>query len=132
MSINMERWMLWVLIVTVSLLLSVGNIFWKVASNRIGKVSWSALLDIRWDLQTIFTPLVLVALFIMFLGRFTSIVPAGYMNITQLITAMTILSLVFTAILDAVFLDARYPWNVWIGIILGLVAIYLIGLNVEA
>lgn len=84
-----------------------------------------------WDLQTFFTPLVLVALFIMFLGRFTSIIPASYMSITQLITAMIILSLVFTAILDTIFLNARYPWNVWIGIIIGLIAIYMIGASVE-
>jgi drug/metabolite transporter (DMT)-like permease len=127
----MEEWTLWILIIAVSLLLSIGNILWKVASDRIGKVSWSALFNIQWDLQTFFTPLVLVALFIMFVGRFTSIVPAGYMNITQLITAMTILSLVFTAILDTIFLNARYPWNVWIGIIIGFIAIYLIGANVE-
>lgn len=124
--------MLWALITVVSLLLAVGNILWKVASARIGKVSWSALLNVRWDVQTLFTPLVLVALFIMFLGRFTSIVPASYMNITQLITAMTILSIVFTAILDTILFNARYPWNVWVGIVLGLTAIYLIGLSVEA
>jgi hypothetical protein len=82
----MEKWMLWVLIVAVSLLLSIGNILWKVACDHIGKVSWGALVDIRWDLWTFFTPLVLVTLFIMFLGRFTSIVPASYMSITQLIT----------------------------------------------
>lgn len=73
----------------------------------------------------------LIALFIMFLGRFTSIVPASYMSITELITAMTILSLVFTAVLDTILLGARYPWNVWIGIIMGFIAIYLIGTNVR-
>jgi drug/metabolite transporter (DMT)-like permease len=44
---------------------------------------------------------------------------------------MTMLSLVFTAILDTVFLDARYPWNVWLGIIIGFIAIYLIGTSVR-
>jgi uncharacterized membrane protein len=74
---------------------------------------------------------VFTALFFMFLARFGSIVPTGYMGITQLITAITILSLVFTAILDTVVLKTQYPINVWIGIIIGLIAIYLISYSLE-
>jgi len=127
----MEKWIIWIFIVAVSLIGSFGNILWKVASNQIGRISWKMLLDLRWDLSTLFTPLVFVALFLMFLARFTSLVPTGYMGITQLITSITILSLAFTAILDTVVLKTKYPPNVWIGIVIGLIAIYLISYSVE-
>jgi len=122
----MEKWVVWVLIILVSLVGSCGNILWKVASNRIGQVSWEKLLDIRWDLQIIFSPLVFTSLFLMFVGRFASVIPTGYMGITQLVMFITILTLVFTSILDYTFLKTRYPIEVWIGIIIGLLSIYLI------
>lgn len=127
----MDKWIIWILITGVSLIGSIGNILWKIASNNIGQISWKMLLDLRWDIQTLFTPIVFTALFFMFLARFGSIVPTGYMGITQLITAITILSLVFTAILDTVVLKTQYPINVWIGIIIGLIAIYLISYSLE-
>lgn len=122
----MEKWVIWVLIVLVSLIGSCGNILWKVASNRIGQISWEKLLDIKWDIQTIFNPLVFTALFLMFIGRFVSVVPTGYMGITQLVMSITILTLVFTSILDSVLLKTEYPIEVWIGVVIGFLAVYLI------
>lgn len=118
--------MVWALIVMVSLVGACGNILWKLASNNIGQVSWEKLFDIAWDIKIIFTPLVFTALFLMFVGRFASIVPVGYMGATQLATFVTILTLVFTAFLDALFLKARYPVDVWVGVAFGLLAIYFI------
>jgi len=97
-----------------------------------GQISWKAILNIKWDFQTLFTPLVFTALFLMFIGRFASIVPTGYMGITQLITSITILTLVFTSLLDIVVLKTKYPLNVWIGVIIGLIAIYLISYGIES
>ena len=122
----MEAWMVWALIVMVSLVGACGNILWKLASNDIGQISWDKLFDIVWDIKTIFTPLVFTALFLMFLGRFASIVPVGYMGATQLATFVTILTLVFTAVLDVFFLKSKYPVEVWGGVVVGLLAIYLI------
>ena len=127
----MEKHTIWALIIIVCLIGSLGNILWKIASNHMGKVSWKNLLDLRWDIQTLFTPIVLAALFLMFLGRFASIVPTGYMGITQLVTSITILTLIFTVILDTLFLKARYPLNVWIGILTGLTAVYLMTYNIK-
>jgi len=123
---EMNRLIIWVLIIIVSLIGSCGNILWKVASNRIGQISWEKLLDIQWDLQTLFTPLVFTSLFLMFVGRFATIVPIGYMGITQLVMSITILTLVFTSILDYILLKTRYPIEVWIGVLIGLLAIYFI------
>lgn len=132
LAIKVNRWIIWVLIILVSLVGSCGNILWKVASNNIGQISWKMLLNIRWDLQTLFTPLVFTALFLMFVGRFASIVPTGYMGITQLITSITILTLVFTSLLDTIVLKTKYPLNVWIGVIIGIIAIYLINYGVKS
>jgi len=123
---GMNKLVIWALILIVSLIGSCGNILWKVASNRIGQISWTKLLDIQWDLQTLFTPLVFTALFLMFVGRFASMVPTGYMGITQLVMSITIFTLVFTSILDYILLKTRYPIEVWIGVVIGLLAVYLI------
>lgn len=93
----MEKLAIWLLITLVSLVGSCGNILWKVASNQIGQVSWKELLNVRWNLKTLFTPLVSTALFLMFIGRFATMIPTGYMGITQLATSITILTLIFTA-----------------------------------
>ena len=122
----MEAWTIWALIVMVSIVGACGNILWKVASNTIGQISWEKLLDIAWDIKTLFTPMIFTALFLMFVGRFASIVPIGYMGATQLATLVTIVTLVLTAVLDALFLKARYPVEVWMGIAVGLLAIYFI------
>jgi len=127
----MDARVVWVLIMLVSLVGSCGNILWKVASNSIGQISWQKLLDIRWDVQTFFTPLVFTALFLMLVGRFASIVPTGYMGITQLVMSITILTLIFTAVLDAILLKTRYPLSVWMGVVIGLVAIYIIGCSIK-
>ena len=44
---------------------------------------------------------------------------------------MRILSLVFIAVLDTIFLNAGYPLNMRIGIVIGFIAIYLIVSRVE-
>lgn len=124
---KMEKWVVWTLIILISLIGSCGNILWKIASNNIGQISWQKLLDIQWSIRTLFTPLVFTALFLMFLGRFASMVPTGYMGITQLVMSITLLTLSFTAILDTIILNTRYPAEVWIGVAIGLLAIYFIG-----
>ncbi len=122
--------MIWVLIAAVSLVGSCGNILWKIASNHIGQISWDKLFDLQWSLRTLFSPLVFTALFLMFVGRFASMVPTGYMGITELIMAITIMTLIFTAVLDTLFLKTSYPLEVWIGIAIGIVSIYLISRSV--
>jgi len=127
----MDKWVIWILIILVSLIGSFSNILWKVASDRIGLLSWEKLLDIRWDIQTVFSPMVFTALFLMFVARFASIVPTGYMGITQLITVITILTLILTFILDTVLLKTRYSMEVWVGVIFGLLAVYFINRGLQ-
>jgi len=110
----------------VSLVGACGNILWKLASNTVGQISWEKLFDIAWDVKTLFTPLIFTALFLMFVGRFASIVPVGYMGVTQLATFIAILTLVFTAVFDVLLLKAKYPMEVWLGIAIGILAIYFI------
>jgi hypothetical protein len=126
----MNRGIIWALIVFAAFVGACGNILWKVASNQIEKVPWQKLLDLKWDLRTLFTPIVFVALFLIFVGRFVSVVPTGYMGITQLVTPLTVTSLIFTVLMDTFLLKTRYPLNVWIGITLGIIAVYLISKNV--
>jgi len=127
---TLDKWTMWLLIILISFAGSCGNILWKLASNHIGQVSWTKLFDITWDVRTLFTPVVFIALTLMFISRFTSIVPTGYMQITQIMTATTVLSLVFTAILDSAFLKTKYPPDVWIGVAIGILSIYFMGRSI--
>lgn len=120
----MDKLTFWAFLVFISLVGACGNILWKVASNHIGQVSLAKLLDIPWDVRTLFTPVVFIALTLMFVSRFASIVPTGYMQITQIMTAITVLSLTFTVVLDSIFLKPEYPPDVWIGIAIGIISIF--------
>lgn len=126
----MDKIILWTLIVFFSFVGACGNILWKMSSNKIGQVSWTKLLDLKWDITTLFTPIVFFSLTLNFISRFASIVPTGYMKITQIMTAMTVFSLLFTALLEYLIFKTRYPSTVWIGMIMGLVSIYLMSQNV--
>lgn len=126
----LDKWTMWLLISFISLAGSFGNILWKLASNHIGQVSWTELFDITWDMRTLFTPIVFIALTLMFISRFASIVPTGYMQITHIVTLTTVLSLVFTAILDSIFLTTKYPLDVWIGVAIGILSIYFLGRSI--
>jgi len=127
----LDKLTIWIIIILVSLAGSCGNILWKLASNHIGQISWRKLLDITWDIRTLFTPIVFIALTLMFISRFASIVPTGYMQITQIMTAITVLSLIFTAVLDRIFLKTKYPPDVWIGIIIGILSIYFMARSIR-
>jgi len=122
----LEKVVVWMMMVTVSLLGAVGNLLFKIGTNQFGVISPQRLLDISFSFRYLFTPSIFVALLILFVGRFLTGSPLSVSGATQLFVVITVLSLIFTLILETLMLKQRYdPWT-YAGILIGLISIALI------
>jgi uncharacterized membrane protein len=124
--ILLEKFEVWGMIVAVSFLGAVGNILLKIGTNKWGLIPPQRFLDISFSIRYLFTPSIFIALVILFLGRFLIGSPLSALGVTQAFVAITLLSLVFTLILEAVVFNQRYDVWTYIGIIIGLTSIALI------
>jgi uncharacterized membrane protein len=124
--ILLEKFEVWGMIVAVSFLGAVGNILLKIGTNKWGLIPPQRFLDISFSIRYLFTPSIFIALVILFLGRFLIGSPLSALGVTQAFVAITVLSLVFTLILEAVVFNQRYDVWTYIGIIIGLTSIALI------
>ena len=115
----------WVIIILVSLAGSIGNILLKHATNSLGELSINNLFDIRWIITTFLNPIILGAFILIFTGRFATIIPTSQLAITPLVLSITIITLIFTNILEIIFLKARYSQTIWLGFLLGIATIYI-------
>ncbi|MFB0522957.1 MAG: hypothetical protein ACETV1_04240 [Candidatus Bathyarchaeia archaeon] len=123
----METIFVWITIVVASLIGAVGNIFFKMGTDKLGVIPPHSFLDFYFSLRYLFTPSILVALLLFFLGRFLIGSPLSVPGVTQAFVAMTILSLIFTLILEALVLKQRYDLWTYMGIVIGLTSIGSIG-----
>jgi drug/metabolite transporter (DMT)-like permease len=114
------------MIIVVSFLGAVGNILLKIGTDKWGVIPPQRFLDISFSIRYLFTPSVFIALVILFLGRFLIGSPLSVLGVAQAFVAITVLTLVFTLILEAVVFNQRYDVWTYIGIIIGLVSIALI------
>ncbi|MEM2969508.1 MAG: hypothetical protein QXR63_01070 [Candidatus Bathyarchaeia archaeon] len=122
----MERFEVWGMIIAVSFLGAVGNILLKIGTDKWGVIPPQRFLDISFSIRYLFTPSVFIALVILFLGRFLIGSPLSVLGVAQAFVAITVLTLVFTLILEALVFNQRYDVWTYIGIIIGLVSIALI------
>jgi len=122
----LDKFVVWGVIVAVSLLGAVGNILFKIGTDKLGPIPPQRFLDISFSIRYLFTPSIFAALVILFLGRFLTGSPLSVLGVTQVFVAMTVLSLIFTLVLEALVFKQRYdPWT-YIGIFIGLASIALI------
>lgn len=129
---SLEKFEVWGMIVAVSFLGAVGNILLKIGTNKWGLIPPQRFLDISFSIRYIFTPSIFIALVILFLGRFLIGSPLSVLGVTQAFVAITVLSLVFTLILEAIVFNQRYDFWTYIGIIIGLASIALISRGTAA
>jgi len=122
----LERVVVWMVMVMVSLLGAVGNLLFKIGTNQFGVISPQRLLDISFSFRYLFTPSIFVALLILFVGRFLTGSPLSVSGATQLFVVITVLSLIFTLILETLVLKQRYDLWTYAGILIGLISIALI------
>jgi drug/metabolite transporter (DMT)-like permease len=75
----------------------------------------------------LFTPIILVALVLLFLSRFLIGVPLSTTGLGRLTSILTSLTIVSTAAASALVFKETYGIQVLVGIALGIVAVILIG-----
>ncbi len=122
----LERVVVWMVMVMVSLLGAVGNLLFKIGTNQFGVIPPQRFLDISFSFRYLFTPSIFVALLILFVGRFLTGSPLSVSGATQLFVVITVLSLIFTLILETLVLKQRYDLWTYAGILIGLISIALI------
>lgn len=120
------------MIVAVSFLGAVGNILFKIGTNKWGLIPPQRFLDVSFSIQYLFTPSIFLALIILFMGRFLIGSPLSVLGATQAFVAITVLSLVFTLALETLILNQRYDLWTYVGIIIGLASIVLISRGTAA
>jgi len=126
----MGKTVMWATILLISLLGALGNILFKIGTKRWGSIPVERFLDLSFSLRYFFTLEVLVALAILFLGRFLAGSPLSVTGATQLFVVVTVLSLVFTAVLEAIILHRVYDWWTYLGIVIGLISIAMIARSI--
>jgi drug/metabolite transporter (DMT)-like permease len=122
----LDKYLVWAVIVAISLLDAAGNILFKFGTNKLGSIPPQRFLDVSFILQYLFTPSIFAALVLLFLGRFLTGSPLSVLGVTQAFVIVTVLSLAFTLVLETIVFKQVY--NVWTyaGIVLGLVSVALI------
>ncbi|MEM3551095.1 MAG: hypothetical protein QXN87_05600 [Candidatus Bathyarchaeia archaeon] len=127
----MERFEVWVMMIAASLLGAFGNILFKIGTEKFGVISPQSFLDVSFIFNYLFTPSIFTALVIFFLGRFLMGSPLSVLGVTQAFVAITVLSLIFTLILETLILKIRYDVWTYVGIAIGLISIALISRGIS-
>lgn len=127
----MDKYVVWAMIIGISLVGAVGNILFKIGTNRWGAIPPGRFLDISFFFEYLFTPAIFAALVLLFLARFLIGSPLSVSGATETIFVITLLSLIFTLIFETVFLKVVYNLWTYAGIAIGLVSLALIarGMN---
>ena len=121
----MDKYLVWAVIVAISLFGAVGNILFKFGTNKLGSIPPQRFLDVSFILQYLFTPAIFAALVLLFLGRFLTGSPLSVLGVTQAFVIVTVLSLAFTLVLDTIVFKQVYDVWTYVGIILGLASVAL-------
>jgi drug/metabolite transporter (DMT)-like permease len=122
----LDKYLVWAVIVAISLLGATGNILFKLGTNKLGSIPPQRFLDVSFIFQYLFTPSIFAALVLLFLGRFLTGSPLSVLGVTQAFVIVTVLSLAFTLVLETVVFKQVYDVWTYAGIILGLASVALI------
>ena len=122
----MDKYLVWAVVVVISLLGAAGNILFKLGTNKLGTIPPQRFLDISFILQYLFTPAIFAALVLLFLGRFLTGSPLSVLGVTQAFVIVTVLSLAFTLVLETIVFKQVYDIWTYAGILLGIASVALI------
>jgi drug/metabolite transporter (DMT)-like permease len=122
----LDKYLVWAVIVAISLLGATGNILFKLGTNKLGSIPPQRFLDVSFIFQYLFTPSIFAALVLLFLGRFLTGSPLSVLGVTQAFVIVTVLSLAFTLVLETIVFKQVYDMWTYAGIILGLASVALI------
>jgi hypothetical protein len=122
----LDKYLVWAVVVAISLLGAAGNILFKFGTNKLGSIPPQRFLDVSFIFQYLFTPSIFAALVLLFLGRFLTGSPLSVLGVTQSFVIVTVLSLAFTLVLETIVFKQVYDVWTYAGIILGLASVALI------
>jgi magnesium-transporting ATPase (P-type) len=125
-DVTLDKYVVWGVMIAVSLLGAAGNILFKVGTEKLGTITPQRFMDISFILKYLFTPAIFTALILLFLGRFLTGSPLSVLGATQAFVIVTVLSLAFTLALETVVFKQVYDIWTYAGIGLGLASIALI------
>jgi magnesium-transporting ATPase (P-type) len=125
-DVTLDKYVVWGVMIAVSLLGAAGNILFKVGTEKLGTITPQRFLDISFVFKYLFTPAIFTALILLFLGRFLTGSPLSVLGATQAFVIVTVLSLAFTLALETVVFKQVYDIWTYAGIGLGLASIALI------
>jgi drug/metabolite transporter (DMT)-like permease len=147
----------WLWIVVIIVFGTLGGVAFKYGTNQVGEITLQKLMQFEITKETIlyglivviglvlffvggyhlggrifaarylFTPIILVALVLLFLSRFLIGVPLSTTGLGRLTSILTSLTIVSTAAASALVFKETYGIQVLVGIALGIVAVILIG-----
>jgi len=122
----LDKYLVWAVVVAISLLGAAGNILFKLGTNKLGSIPPQRFLDVSFIFQYLFTPAIFAALVLLFLGRFLTGSPLSVLGVTQVFVLVTVLSLAFTLVLETIVFRQVYDIWTYAGIILGIASVALI------
>lgn len=122
----MEKYVVWGVLIAISLLGAAGNILFKVGTEKLGEITPQRFLDISFIFKYLFSPVIFTALILLFLGRFLTGTPLSVLGATQAFVIVTVLSLAFTLVLETIIFKQIYNLWTYIGVGLGLASVALI------
>jgi len=122
----LDKYLVWAVVVAISLLGAAGNILFKLGTNKLGPIPPQRFLDVSFIFQYLFTPAIFAALVLLFLGRFLTGSPLSILGVTQAFVVVTVLSLAFTLVLDTIVFKQVYDAWTYAGIFLGIASVALI------
>lgn len=122
----MDKYVVWGVLIAISLLGAAGNILFKVGTEKLGAITPQRFLDISFTFKYLFTPAIFIALILLFLGRFLTGTPLSVLGATQAFVIVTVLSLAFTLALETIIFRQIYDLWTYAGVVLGLASVALI------
>lgn len=148
--------MFWIAVLVIVLLGTIGGVLYKYGTNELGTISFEKLLDIKtstrfwifgalmvggvflfifggaglrnesFAMQYLFSPIIFVALVLMFLSRFLVGIPLSTTELGRFTAITTSLLVLATTIASVIVFKEEVNIRVWTGIGLGIAAIILL------
>ena len=100
---------------------------YKIGASKFGSITLQRFLNLHFWLEYLFTPTIFAALALLFLGKFFAGSPLSAGGALSVFTIITVLSLVFTAILEWVMLRKTYDPLTYVAIAIALICVMVIG-----
>jgi multidrug transporter EmrE-like cation transporter len=125
----------WLEVAVITIITIVGSVLYKVGVDQMGKMDFSIFMthigsvpvpDIIRIMKVIWNPYISIALICMFVGRLLYSAPLSTTGLGKLVAIITPLTIAGTVLASRVFFKEDMGALQYVGVVLSLVAVYLI------